>query len=207
MSDSQTAEDHRSDSGDPGSVGVVSPGHHVIEVYVAELKNLFNSIDASPFREKDLDPKAEEFIVDWAKAFPKDAMPVLSVHIDRAIDLQTESAVLADAVHTYFGHRAGASRRRLRRLFQVGRTSLLIGFVVLVAFFLLSKVIADILGENAFGRTLQESFVIGGWVAMWRPMEIFLYDWWPIRSEARLFDRLSAMPVQVALTRNTGFAR
>jgi hypothetical protein len=28
-------------------------------------------------------------------------------------------------------------------------------------------------------------------------MEIFLYDWWPIRAQARLFDRLAAMPVGV----------
>ena len=38
---------------------------------------------------------------------------------------------------------------------------------------------------------------IGGWVSMWRPLEIFLYDWWPIREEARLSDRLAAMPVRI----------
>ena len=32
---------------------------------------------------------------------------------------------------------------------------------------------------------------------MWRPLEIFLYDWWPIRSEAQLSDRLAAMPVRI----------
>ena len=35
---------------------------------------------------------------------------------------------------------------------------------------------------------------------MWRPIEIFLYEWWPIRAEARLFDRLSAMTVRVVPT-------
>jgi len=34
-------------------------------------------------------------------------------------------------------------------------------------------------------------------VAMWRPLEIFLYDWWPIRADARLFARLSSMPVEL----------
>jgi hypothetical protein len=48
------------------------------------------------------------------------------------------------------------------------------------------------------GVILRESVLIGGWVAMWRPLEIFLYDWWPILAEARLFDRLSVMRVQVA---------
>ena len=47
------------------------------------------------------------------------------------------------------------------------------------------------------GELLKESVLIGGWVAMWRPIEIFLYDWWPILAEARLYDRLAAMPVRI----------
>ena len=44
-------------------------------------------------------------------------------------------------------------------------------------------------------RTGRISLVIGGWVALWRPMENFLYEWWPIHRDARLSDRLAAMPV------------
>lgn len=50
---------------------------------------------------------------------------------------------------------------------------------------------------GAFRFVLRESVIIAGWVAMWRPMEVFLYDWWPIRVEARFQDRLAAMPVQI----------
>jgi hypothetical protein len=32
------------------------------------------------------------------------------------------------------------------------------------------------------------------------PIEIVLYEWWPIRDEARLFERLSAMIVRVVPT-------
>ena len=42
-----------------------------------------------------------------------------------------------------------------------------------------------------------DALVIGAWVALWRPMEIFLYDWWPIRAEARLYDRLGEMDVRL----------
>jgi len=52
--------------------------------------------------------------------------------------------------------------------------------------------------DSPLGQVLHESLLIGGWVAMWRPLEIFLYDWWPIRAEARLFDRLATMPVRLA---------
>ena len=43
----------------------------------------------------------------------------------------------------------------------------------------------------------REGLIICGWVAMWRPIQIFLYDWWPILGDRRLFDRLSRMPVQI----------
>jgi hypothetical protein len=43
----------------------------------------------------------------------------------------------------------------------------------------------------------QESLTIGGWVAMWRPMEIFLYEWWPIRRTGRLYQKMSRMHVEV----------
>jgi hypothetical protein len=32
---------------------------------------------------------------------------------------------------------------------------------------------------------------------MWRPMEIYLYDWWPLRNRGRTYARLSQMPVEV----------
>ena len=50
---------------------------------------------------------------------------------------------------------------------------------------------------SRIGEILRESLTIGGWVSMWRPLEVFLYDWWPIRNEARLSDRLAAMPVRI----------
>ena len=42
-------------------------------MHVAELKQLFDAIDPSPFRDRDPDPKAEDFIVGWAKDLPHDA--------------------------------------------------------------------------------------------------------------------------------------
>ena len=50
-----------------------------IEIRVAELKQLFNAMDPSPFRERDLDPNADEFIVGWAREAPRDAPLALLV--------------------------------------------------------------------------------------------------------------------------------
>src|SRR5688572_25593588 len=105
----------------------------VIEVRVGELRQLFNAIDPSPFRERDLDPRAEEFIVEWARDFPRHAQLSLVVHLERGAGRADEAALLGDAIHQYFNERAATTRRTLRELFGRGRISLLIGLAFLGA--------------------------------------------------------------------------
>jgi hypothetical protein len=50
---------------------------------------------------------------------------------------------------------------------------------------------------------LKESLIIIGWVAMWRPLEIYLYDWWPLRAERRNLQRLARMEVKVIVPATT----
>ena len=181
----------------PSAGDQIPPTCRVIEVHVAELKQLFNAIDPSPFRDKDLDPNAEEFIVGWAREMPHEAPLALVVYLDRPAGLPEEPAILREAIREFFRHRAQASRGRLGQLFKRGRTSLLIGVTCLAISIVLGDTLARLLGERRLGDVLRESLLIGGWVAMWRPLEIFLYDWWPIRADARLSDRLSTMPVRI----------
>jgi hypothetical protein len=185
-------------SSQPASAGdPVPPKCQIIEVRVAELRQLFNAIDPSPFRERDLDPRAEEFIVDWSRDLPGDAPLALVVHLERAAGRADEAVALREAIHEFFAQRAAGSRRSLRQLFRRGRISLAIGLAFLASSIAAGDALASYFQENRWAEILRESLLIGGWVAMWRPLEVFLYDWWPIRDEARLFDRLSAMPVKI----------
>jgi hypothetical protein len=88
--------------------------------------------------------------------------------------------------------------RELRQLIQRGRTSLIIGLAFLGACLLT----ADAIGHKsafAFASIVKESLTIGGWVAMWRPLEIFLYDWWPLTARRRVLRKLSLAPVKLEL--------
>jgi hypothetical protein len=174
-------------------------GCHLIEIRISELRRLFNAIDPSPFNERDLDPEAEEFIVGWARELPAGGAPLgLLVHLDRAAGLPDEARVLRDAIHEFFGRRATATRRKLRELFRRGRTSLAIGLAFLALSIATSDVISTYFEASRLASILRESLIIGGWVAMWGPLEIFLYEWWPIRADIRLGQRLSAMPVRIS---------
>jgi hypothetical protein len=167
----------------------------VLELRLAEVQQLFYSLDPAPFRERDLDPKAVDYIVDWAQEQPSRAPLALVVHLGHCAD--GDAQTLGDAVHEYFRRRAAAARTRLRRLFRTGRISLAIGLFFLLAAIVIGEYVGGLFSKARYGRLVEESLVIGGWVALWHPMGIFLYDWWPIGAEARLYDRLSNMSVSV----------
>jgi hypothetical protein len=180
-------------AGDPLPAGCAAP----IELRVPEVRNLFNAMDPAPFNDRDLDPSAEAFIVNWSKDLPRDAPLALLVHLDRPCDLAEAAAVLREAVHRFFADRARSERRRLRELLRRGRISLVIGLAFVALTVTATTLAATSWAVTGFARILDESLLIVGWVAMWRPLEIFLYDWWPIRGEARHFERLATMPVRV----------
>ena len=95
----------------------------------------------------------------------------------------------------FFARSAQAQRRTLRELFRVGRLSLGIGLITLAAAFGAGDLVTSING-NRLTRIIAESLVIGGCVAMWRPLETFPYEWWPILARARRYDRLGAVSIE-----------
>ena len=174
-----------------------SPQRETLEVHVAEMKQLFNSMDAAPFRERDLDPRAEEFIVEWARELRTEGPLGLIVHLGREAAAPEQAATLQDAVREFFKDRAIATQRRLRQLLRRGRISLVIGVAFVAAAVVVGDLIASLFTREHLAVVLQESLAIGGWVAMWGPLDILLYEWWPVRAEVRLYDRLGAMVVEV----------
>ena len=86
-----------------GEYGDQLPGDcQIIEVHIGELNQLFNAMDPAPFRERDLDPNAEAFIVETVKEMHHDERPLaLVVYLDReAITADDAAALLKDAVHS-----------------------------------------------------------------------------------------------------------
>ena len=152
-------------------------------------------MDPSPFQERDLDDDAEEFIVSWAQEFPRRDPVSLVIHVNQ-IPVQPDAQHLVEtAVHHYFAYRAKLKRLELRHLLNQGRTSLIIGLAFLAACMLTSQLLRRQPGTLSI--VLREGLIIAGWVAMWRPMEIFLYEWWPLLRKGRLYQKLSRLRVEL----------
>ena len=183
-------------------------GSNAIELRLREVAQLFNSLDPSPFNEKDLDPDAEEFIVEWARELGarKDTTLRLIIHLERPLPSGQTLTSVQEAIRHYFAYRASINRLALRQLFNQGRTSLVIGVSFLSACLLVGELIARHAPLGAFRQIVREGLTIGGWVAMWRPMEIYLYDWWPLRRRATLLGGLSRVDVNIQAPAGSGAA-
>ena len=172
------------------------PGPHTIRLRVREAAQLYNSMDPSPFHERDLDPNAEQYILESAQDLPADAPLAILIDLDRPAGPDHQQ-IISTAIHAHFARLDQATGRQLRQLLRNGRSALVIGLSCVVASVIGGELILRSFGQGPATLVIRESLLIGGWVAMWRPLDIFLYDWWPIRNRQRTYRRLSQAGVQV----------
>lgn len=182
------------------------PQPDVIDIRITDIRQLFNSLDPSPFRERDLDREAEEFIVEWADEYPLQNPLELVVRVPRELLDKARQSNIPEAVHNYFSYRTVASERRIRFQLREGRFALAIGLAFLGVCMLLRQ-LAGSITPAPLQQVFQEGLLILGWVAMWRPLQIFLYDWWPVRHHGRLCRKLASMKVNVLAIEATASAR
>lgn len=170
--------------------------HWLIELRLEAVDQFFNTLDPAPFHHGDLDRDAERYIVEAARELPSGAPLKLLIHLPGDAAGADTEARLRDTVHHYFDWEAHNEKRRLGDCLQEGRASLLIGTAFLFFCMLLR---ASLTGDAVplWRETLAEGLLVIGWVAMWRPVDTFLYRWWPVRSQLRLLRRLATMPVSV----------
>lgn len=170
---------------------------HTIKIRLRSVQQLFNSLDPSPFIEKDLDADAEEFIEGWAAETHGQQELRLVLHLETPLEDPAERAGTAEAIRNFYEYRATATRRELARLWGIGRLSMVIGLLFVAVCIGAAQAVGR-LWDGTAAEIVEQSLVIVGWVAMWRPLEIFLYDWWPIARRVRLYRRLSRVVVEFA---------
>jgi hypothetical protein len=149
------------------------PAPGLIEIRLNSVGQLFNSFDPSPFQGRDLDDDAEEFIVGSAREFGGQEKLRIVVHLPPD-QCETEAArTLASAVAQHFDYRTGVMKRELSELFRQGRLYLFVGLSIFVVCTVLAQLV-----RNA-------------------PLELLIYDWWPLRRRIGLFQRLAGADIEV----------
>ena len=179
----------------PARYGVEN-GRTCIDLKVSNSRQLFDFRDPAPFRERDLDDDALTYLLAAAEEIPRKQPLAIVVTISEEPEPRPEPDAIADAIHTHFGYEFEKIQRRIREHMRRGQISLVVGLTVLVVFLMLAEFIARF-PSITFRGILREGFVITGWVTMWRPRELLLYDWRPMVDERRHIARLLDAPVSI----------
>ncbi|MFP5413559.1 MAG: hypothetical protein ACLGG1_00890 [Gammaproteobacteria bacterium] len=168
----------------------------LIEVRLNTVRQLFNTLDPSPFHEKDLDSAAEHYLVSAVEELPADAVFKVVVHLPAAELATAQARLLPEAIHNYFAWQTSEAHRRLRGHLREARDALVLGTLFLALCVTMSAFVGTHL-TGLLAEFLSEGTLIIGWVALWRPVDLFLYAWRPLRRQWRNLERIAGASVEL----------
>jgi hypothetical protein len=171
-------------------------GAILIEMRLRTVMQIFNSLDPAPFHEKDLDPDAEAYISEIVQDFPLAQPMKILIHLPCKEAECEEAVTLEKAIRNHFNYLEASAARELRLKFRQGRVSLAIGIAFLLSMGFISTFISPYT-THGYVAWVAGGLLIVSWVAMWEPINIFLYGWWPIRRKKLIYQKISRMPVEV----------
>lgn len=171
-------------------------GKLVVELVLHSVIQLFNNLDPAPFQEKELDAEAEDYIYSVLEEIPYAREVELVVYLPPPLATPENRDAIVLGIRNHFLYKVAGTVKEQRRLFRDGRIVLLIGLTVLFLSLLARQILLGLPG-TPINHMLGEALLIVGWVAMWEPVSIFLYGWWPIFHRRRIYQKIAAMEVFV----------
>lgn len=108
-------------------------------------------------------------------------------------------SVSSDVVRGYCDVQIHRINQDMASLRWQGIKALQTGVLFLAACLLLSAFFSGLEALPEFLRTfLSEGFLIAGWVSLWHPTELLLYEWWPLWRDKKLYNRIRDMEIIIA---------
>lgn len=163
-----------------------------IEMQLDSLPRLFDSLDPAPFHDRTLDRDAEAWLKESVDEVPSKAQLELVIRGPDA--LRAHLPEIETAVHAHFRRALEHEEWKLRRRMRIGRLALLIGLLVLAITLIARHLLHSLHTSSAdvFG----EGLLIVGWVGLWRPAEMLLFERLENSADRAVLRRLSQIPVR-----------
>ncbi|MEI8296063.1 MAG: hypothetical protein WCG04_06040 [Alphaproteobacteria bacterium] len=174
-------------------------GIHWVEVRVKNPFQLFDSRDPAPFRDRDLDEDFVEYIVATMREFSHKTPVKILIHIQGKESKDLPHDEIRAAIQSYWAYQIELFERDLKSFFKRAQLFMVIGILVLILCVTVAQSIA-VPTPAGFWGVLREGIVIFGWVSVWKPIELLLFDWYPLFEKVRLYRKLLKTEVDIAVT-------
>jgi hypothetical protein len=164
---------------------------------LSSVQQLFNSFDPAPFREKGLDGEAESYIIDTVKDFPSNTPFKIVIYLAEDLLRTREAQQIPEAIKGHFEYLAASQNRKFRERYNFGKYALVVGLSFLAIATIASLAIDNYSSSYPVAHIVANVLVVTGWVAMWEPVTVFLFQLWPIVKQRKVYEHISRMEVDV----------
>lgn len=173
-----------------------SEGKRWIEVRVKTAQQLFDVRDPAPFRERDLDDDFATYIFSAAREFSVATPLKIVIHIEESETPSLSKDSIREAIHSYLLYQMDLGRWDLKTFIKRAQLFLIIGIFILILCLSVAQSIRITENPGAIG-VFREGLVIFGWVSIWKPIELILFDWYPLFEKLRFYRKLLTTEIEI----------
>lgn len=164
----------------------------VIEITIDSPYDLYDDKDPSPLKVRDLKPSIENYILTCIREIPKNKKVRINFYFFKFGISDSEIVNLRKSVKEFFDYRSKVRFVDFKFTIRNGLKSVAIGLVFLfMCIFISNKFLNS--PQTLVGRFFLEGLSVLGWVSLWNPVQIFLYEIWPIISNSKNLKRVSKL--------------
>lgn len=158
----------------------------ILDVSVESYEHIFNQLDPSPYKQRDLDPDLLDYLLICSEDIPFPYPLQISLKMPSSQqDLFREKEITA-GIRNNFAHWVHLKKTRIRRIQKKAFTYMLVS-ISLITFSTLIRNIIPALIELTF---IPEGLMIGGWVFMWEAISLLFIHMDEERDPVKHYQRL-----------------
>ncbi|MBN9025296.1 MAG: hypothetical protein J0H20_06715 [Rhizobiales bacterium] len=178
---------------------MTSPADDSVDLYLSDIHNFFQTPEVDPFLGENIEASGIDQLIDTMNSRP-DSRKIrrIVIHLPEATMPPALQGRVRTAITNYCDAQIRLDVQKTREIWLEGRRALKIGLVFWAICLSLSLLFEEVIfTRHALGRLFGEGFIIAGWVGLWRPAELLLYDWRPFAREKKRYEEIKAMEVTI----------
>ena len=167
---------------------------HEITLHLDDIQDLF----ADPEPGSDRYDSGMDYLYSEVRIYPRHEKFKVTIELPQEKITEGLLERTRAKMKRYCQFKVEQSHKELIALHHQGVATLWIGLLVMVICLVLAFAFT-LMAQSGMNKILEVAlqviatlFVLSaGWVALWEPSEIFLYDWWPFRQDMRIYNKIA----------------
>ena len=164
---------------------------YIINVVVKKYEDIFNNLDPSPYKRRDLNSNLISFLEDCSLDIPLQFKTLLQFQVPKAIRNEDLEYRITLGLGNYFSYIMNSFSRRLKMIDDRSMAFVGISFALLLIATFMTRLDID----NLFSQTINEGIFIGGWVFLWEAISSYSIKKKEVKNEYRHYKRFCRSPI------------